>query len=334
MTGREGNAMDVMKKITFRALKENRKRTVVTIIGIILAAALITAVAGMLKSFRASLIAYEKEENGAYHYAFLGVDRENLKYFENNRNIESLGYVSEIGYAILEGSRNPDKPYLYVCAMNEASMEAASLQLIEGRFPENDSEILISRHTWSNGGVKIEVGDVLELEVGYRSDGEGGRLQQSSPYQYEEEVFCPEEKKKYTVVGLAARPSIEDRWAPGYTAVTFLSDMSAFDEVDIYATYTVAALRNREKVTAGLLGISEELYHRFYELGGRVSEEEWEEMTKVAGSLQINNWLLKWELFLFSNYTMSALYAMATLACVIIIVAAVFCIRNSFMISG
>ncbi|MDE5680406.1 MAG: FtsX-like permease family protein, partial [Lachnospiraceae bacterium] len=150
---------------------------------------------------------------------------------------------------------------------------------------------------------------------------------------YEEEVFCPEEKKEYTVVGLAARPSIEDRWAPGYTAVTFLTDMSAFDEVDIYATYTAAALRNREKVTAGLLGISEELYHRFYELGGRVSEEEWEEMTKVAGSLQINNWLLKWELFLFSNYTMSALYAMAALACFIIIVAAVFCIRNSFMIS-
>ena len=39
--------MNVMKKITFRALRENRKRTVVTIVGIILATALLTAVASM-----------------------------------------------------------------------------------------------------------------------------------------------------------------------------------------------------------------------------------------------------------------------------------------------
>lgn len=333
MTGKEGNAMNVMKKITFRALKENRKRTAVTIIGIILAAALITAVAGIVKSFRASMLEYEKGQCGDYHYKFTEVSAENLKYFENNRNITKLGYVWEAGYAVLEGSKNPDKPYLYVCAMNEAGMEAASLKLIEGRFPENDSEILIPLHTYGNGGVKIAVGDVLELALGYRSTEEGFILHQSFPYQYEEEVFCPQEKKEYTVVGLVARPAIEDRWAPGYTAVTFLEDVTGLDKLDIYATYTASALRDREKVTAGLLGISEELYHRCYESGGRVSEAEWEEATRVASCVQGNNWLLKWELFLFSNHTMNALYAMAALACFIIIVAAVFCIRNSFMIS-
>lgn len=333
MTGKEGNAMNVMKKITFRALKENRKRTAVTIIGIILATALITAVAGMAKSFRASMIAYEKGQCGDYHYKFSEVGTENLKYFENNRNIKKLGYVWEVGYAILEGSKNPDKPYLYICAMNEAGMEAAALKLTEGRFPENDSEILIPLHTYGNGGVKIEVGDVLELEVGCRSTEEGYSLHQSSPYHEEEEIFCPQEKKEYTVVGLVSRPVIEERWAPGYTAVTFLEDVTGLDKLDIYATYTSAALHDREQVTAGLLGISEELYHRWYESGGRVSEAEWEELTRVAGYVQSNIWLLKWELFLFSNRTMNALYAMAALACVIIIVASVFCIRNSFMIS-
>ena len=333
MTRKEGNAMNVMKKITFRALKENRKRTAVTIIGIILATALITAVAGMAKSFRASMIAYEKRQCGDYHYKFSDVSTEDLKYFENNRNIKKLGYVWEVGYAILEGSKNPDKPYLYICAMNEAGMEAAALKLMEGRFPENDSEILIPLHTYGNGGVKIEVGDVLELELGYRSTGEGYSLHQSSPYHEEEEVFCPQEKKAYTVVGLVSRPVIEERWAPGYTAVTFLEDVTGLDKLDIYATYTSAALREREQINAGLLGISEDLYRRCYESGGRVSEAEWEEATRVAGYVQSNTWLLKWELFLFSNPTMNALYAMAALACVIIIVASVFCIRNSFMIS-
>lgn len=332
MTGEEGDAMNVMKRIAFRALKENRKRTVVTVVGIILAAALLTAVAGMEKSFRASMVAYEKGQSGAYHYKFSEVGRENLKYFENNRNIEALGYFAEVGYARLTESKNEDKPYLYVCAMNEEGMEAASLKLTEGRLPENDSEILIARHTWSNGGVDIRVGDLLQLTIGYRSDKEGGKLHQSAPYLYEKETFCAEEEKAYTVVGIVERPAIEDYWAPGYTAVTFLSDMSGYDKIDIYATYTAAALRDRDRVTAGLLGISEELYHR-YETGNIQNAEELEAVTKVAGSVWCNIWVLKWELFLFSNNTMNALYALAAFACFIIVTAAVFCIRNSFMIS-
>ena len=118
--------MNVMKKITLRSIRENRKRTVVTIVGIILATALLTAVAGMEKSFRASMVAYEKGQSGAFHYQFSEVETENLKYFENNRNIEKLGYMAEVGYALLNGSKNEDKPYLYVCAMNAGGMEAAA----------------------------------------------------------------------------------------------------------------------------------------------------------------------------------------------------------------
>ena len=333
MTEREGDVMNVMKKITFRALRENRKRTVVTIVGIILATALLTAVASMEKSFRASMVAYEKGQSGAFHDQFSEVEPENLKDFENNRNIENLGYMAEVGYALLNGSKNEDKPYLYVCAMNAGGMEAAALKLTEGRFPQNDSEILIARHTGTNGGANIGLGDVLQLTIGYRCDGEGGKLRQSNPYLHEEETFYPQEEKSYTVVGIVERPVIEDRWAPGYTAVTFLSDISKFDEIDIYATYTASGLRDRRRVTAGLLGISEEVYHRAYETGGMMDAEEWEEATRVASNVWCNIWVLKWELFLFSNHTMAALYTMAALACLIIVTAAVFCIRNSFMIS-
>ena len=71
--------MNVLKKCCYRSMKENPKRTVVTIIGIILATALITAVASMAVSFRASMILLEKKDNGDFHYLFAGVTQEKKK---------------------------------------------------------------------------------------------------------------------------------------------------------------------------------------------------------------------------------------------------------------
>ena len=60
--------MSVLQRLTLRTLKLNSKRTLVTIIGIILATSLITAVANVAESFTASLVEYEKENGGDYHY--------------------------------------------------------------------------------------------------------------------------------------------------------------------------------------------------------------------------------------------------------------------------
>ena len=44
--------MNILNKLTIKNLKLNKKRTIVTIIGIILSVALICAVASMVSSFR------------------------------------------------------------------------------------------------------------------------------------------------------------------------------------------------------------------------------------------------------------------------------------------
>ena len=173
--------MNILQKCCFRSMRENRKRTAETIIGIIMAVALITGVACLAVSFRASIVEYEKLQNGDYNYLFSGVRTENLKYFESNRHIRKLALADRIGYAQLSGSQNPDKPYLYIRALNQEGGEALSLQLLEGRMPENDSELVISRHIGSNGLVRYEVGDVLTLDVGQRIS-QGHVLNQQNPY--------------------------------------------------------------------------------------------------------------------------------------------------------
>ncbi len=48
--------MNILNNLTTKNLKLNKKRTIVTIIGIMLSVALICAVAGMVTSFQATLI--------------------------------------------------------------------------------------------------------------------------------------------------------------------------------------------------------------------------------------------------------------------------------------
>ena len=323
---------NVLRKCCYRSLKENRKRTAVTIVGILLATALITGVACMAVSFRASMVAYEKQENGDYHYHFTGVAKEYLKYFRENPNVESYSLTAVVGYAELEGSQNADKPYLYVRAMGKEIDRTLALTLTEGRLPETDSEIVIGRHARSNGFVDIKVGDMLTLQVGKRMS-EGFSLGQETPYLGAEEELEPFFERSYTVVGIVERPNqeVEPRLAPGYSAFTFLNDAEA-EVVDVYASYTKRGLRHREEVTAGILGVESELYERYYN-GKSYTEEEQQQIRTVASQVQENYWLLKWELLIFSSRIMNMLYAMAGIAIVIIIVTSAFCIHNSFVIS-
>lgn len=79
-------------------------------------------------------------------------------------------------------------------------------------------------------------------------------------------------------------------------------------------------------MTAGLMGISEsECEAYFY--------GETDETGGIADFVQKNRSLIRWQLLRFSGSIMNMLYSMAAVALVIIIVSAVFCIRNSFVIS-
>lgn len=324
--------MNVLNKLVLRNFFLNKKRTIVTIIGILLSTALITAIASMAESFRASMVEYEKKYSGDFHYAFYDVKQENRKYFEENRNIESLGYMYDIGYAMLEGSTNPDKPYLYIRAMDENGMKAAGVDLIEGRLPQNDHEVIISKHLWTNGGVSYKIGDKLSLGVGERLS-EGKALYQDNPFKSDEEELQVNQQVEYTIVGLMKRPNrhIEPIFAPGYTMITFLPDKDNISHVNIYAKYTESAIQNRDKVTASILGVSEEIYNRYNR--GDMDKEVFTQMGKVASTHECNIWLLKWELMLFSDSTKNMLYGVAGIAILIVIFTSVFCIRNSFVIS-
>ena len=333
--------MSLLNKLTIKNLKLNKKRTIVTIIGIVLSVALLTAVASMFFSAKESLIKFEKERNGDYHWEFRDVPYQNISEFTQNRKIETVNIVKSLGYDYLEGGRNEHKPYINVRAYNKAAMENLAINLMEGRLPENENEIIISQHTDTNGGVKLNIGEKITLNLGDRViDGE--KLNQNNPYQPEgNEEIRNRTEHKYTIVGIMERPDykIEPHSAPGYTFITYINEEKINAGcVDLYVRYTKDGIKDYLKVTANILGVNEEVYTKLYGVeGDSLTSEERQELISKLGENKYggssNNYLVTLESGLIKDATMQGLAVAVGVVAIIIIFTSVFCIKNSFDIS-
>ena len=333
--------MSLLNKLTIKNLKLNKKRTIVTIIGIVLSVALLTAVASMFFSAKESLIKFEKERNGDYHWTFQDVPVENINDFKQNRKIEKINIVKSLGYDYLEGSQNEYKPYINVKAYNIDAIENLAINLVEGRLPENENEIIISQHTDTNGGVKFNVGEKITLDLGTRVI-DGLELNQNNPYQPEgNEEIINRTEHEYTIVGIMERLDygIEPQSAPGYTFITYMNEEKLNNGyVDLYVRYTKEGIKDYLKVTANILGVNEEIYTKLYgiEEYSLTSEERQELISKLGESKyggNSNSNLVTLESGIIKDATMQGLAVAVGVVAIIIIFTSVFCIKNSFDIS-
>lgn len=344
--------MNLMKTLTLKNLKLNRKRTIVTIVGIILATALLSALVTLVSSFQYSMIEYQKQKDGDFHVKFSNVKMSELSGFKNNRNIESTFETMGMGFAKLDGCKNEDKPYAYVMATDEAGFERGCFKLIEGRMAKNEDEIVIPRHLKTNGRIDIKVGDEITLDVGKRYDSNTESvISENIAYEHEAETLTDTVTKQYKVVGIMERPGygMEDYSAAGYTFVTYSDELAAIDngtkseasEADttltVYSRYTQKALRNKDAVTADIIGVDEKLFEKSNNSSVEMSAEESDrflkEMENAKYDIYINRFLISYECVFPIDGTFKALFTVATVVALIIILTSVYCIKNSFNIS-
>ena len=344
--------MNLMKTLTLKNLKLNRKRTIVTIVGIILATALLSALVTLVSSFQYSMIEYQKQKGGDFHVKFSNVKMSELSEFKNNRNIESTFETMGMGFAKLDGCKNEDKPYAYVMATDEAGFEKGCFNLIEGRMAKNEDEIVIPRHLKTNGRIDIKVGDEITLDIGKRYDSNTESvIWENCAYEHEAETLTDTVTKRYKVVGIMERPGygMEDYSAAGYTFVTYSDELAAIDngtksevnEADttltVYSRYTQKALRNKDAVTADIIGVDEKLFEKSNNSSVEMSAEESDrflkEMENAKYDIYINRFLISYECVFPIDGTFKALFTVAAVVALIIILTSVYCIKNSFNIS-
>lgn len=209
--------MSILNDLTIKNLKLNKKRTIVTIVGIILSTALMVGIGLLFSSFQDYMIRETISYNGKYEAEYGDVSLDKLNSID--KKDFSYFYQKAIGFSKFD-SANEYKPYLYISSVNKEYFN--ELHLISGRFAENDSELVISNHINTNGGASYKIGDIITLKYGERVI-EGINTLANNEY-YEEETLNIVGEKTYTIVGIVERSNFEDYSASGYS--TFTLDMN------------------------------------------------------------------------------------------------------------
>lgn len=314
--------MNIVNKLTLRQLKGNKKRTLVTLIGVIISVAMITAVATLAFSFMNMLQRNAIASDGNWHVLYPGVNSAaQVEAIRKDNQTREVMLSRDVGYSELKGGTNPDKPYLFIKAYNTAGFTHYPIHLLEGRLPQNSDEIVLSKHIATNGGVTLAIGDKLMLAVGEREiTGESslehdGRLLQSTRLLtengvIEERLSKQRTPREFRVVGFIERPDWEPTSAPGYTVLTYTDEASLASDGPLDVSIQVKDIRR------SMFKHAEQLV----EANG---------LTKVS----FNNGLLRYYGVIKEDSFNTTLYTLMGIVLVIIVLGSVSLIYNAFAIS-
>lgn len=302
--------MNILNKLAITNLKLNKKRSIVTTIGIILATALICAASNMFTSAQATLVNATIEQGGYYHIKLTNLKKDDVEKLKVNRDIKALNLITDFGFSRLKESQNPRKPYLHMYSIyDEETFHNMSYKLKEGRLPKDDKEVVINEWIIENGEVPYKIGDKINLNLGTRM-ASGEIINSKRQYKKEEELVG-NYKKELTIVGIIEKPgrSLESTLEPGYTIIT---SGEKYEETSAYVS--LKKPYDYKETFTELLGKDYNSNHANYKY-------------------TMNSELLRWEVLNVSDSVFKMLLSLVIFGVLIICVTSVFCIRNSFAIS-
>ena len=308
--------MDLLKKLTIKNLKLNKKRTIVTIIGIILATALITAITTILSSYQASSLAYSRKHFGNYHIEIFDVPQEDINRIVNIDGVESPFLTQNVGY----GSFNYEQKNLSVQVLNFSSeaLNNLGIELVEGRFPTTTNEIIISTQFEQVEEINFSLGTKISLSI-----------------QGDENIT-----KDYTIVGIInilnrqIEPLNSGSDNNYYTFISYLDTNNLKGNYNIYLRFS--NLLNRMPTILDIFEIDEKTYNRFKE--DTIAETEGLLLNSYYNpSIKYNSFrnssLISSEFGNDSDQTNEMLLAIFIVMLIIVILVSAYCIKNSFNIS-
>ncbi len=267
--------MNIMNRLTVKNLRHNKKRTVVTIVGIIISVAMITATSVFFESFIDLFRQTAIQENGDWHARFLRIEAKNLPQLNGRENIRDVMVEKNMGYVKFDAGKSSDHSDLLLKAYNGPATDYFPITLLEGRAPQKENEVVIPATLIGQTGMDLHVGQLLTMQVCERyrvskgKDGEtwekaGENFGALTPEEIEKskkqgiglsEAFVPLYERTYTIVGIAAR---NQHAAPGYTFFTYLdqSTLAPEDQVSVSVRFRKLStdIFEQGKALAGRLG--------------------------------------------------------------------------------
>lgn len=334
--------MKLLNKLTLKNLRLNKVRTIVTIVGIMLSAALITVVSGMALSGRQTMIDGQTEWSGNYDVALDIIDTAKIDKIRQNRNVENAFYKERLGYARTKNADGETCNYSVLAMSENTYGNCFKIDLIKGKFPTNSGEAVVTKSFKTQNGKDVKIGDKITLDVGVLTDKDGNVLDEEGIHNLLQKDFnkcniIDTVKRTYTVTGIIERPKTSELYDPSNLSMIYtVSDEKAPVEAirtkhmnKLYIAYTPQSEGNYLQNTADILGFkADDMSHV---ISDEISPED--QQTSGINAYEFNSILLSMKGYSGSEGTNVMIFSLAVIIIIIVMLASVFVIRNSFAIS-
>ena len=164
--------MNIVNKLTLRHIKTHKRRSLLTVLAIIVSVAMVTAVFTSIFSFikfmQDSTLAYDGNWHAQLWYEKApdesALKSEDLDYYLG-ANVMNFRYDKE---------RDASKAYAEVDAVTAEAVKMRSIHILDGAFPKRDGEILITKDYIEKNKLNWKVGDTVSLYCKYYTTKKDG----------------------------------------------------------------------------------------------------------------------------------------------------------------
>lgn len=197
--------MSITKKLALRHLKQNKTRSVLTVLGITISVVMLTVIFTCATSFAHYYGERAINTNGNWHF-FVKTDYESAKkYLLSDSSLKDIGFEKDLSteeqsYKIYSDKAN----YLRTGTIYQGDAQYIKDTVTckyDGALPKSDNEIMVEQSLIKNNGIELKIGDEIKIAVGSRLKGDFVILLIKGDYQFGER-FEKEKDETFKVVGI------------------------------------------------------------------------------------------------------------------------------------
>lgn len=296
--------MKIINKLTWRHLWVNRRRTVITLFGIIISVAMVTAVFTSVGSLMRSLSDITASYDGAWHAQYMNLQDKDVQTLSKQKNVKTIGLLADIGQMDCNTKEDSGRNETSIIAGNQNLFAINKMKPAAGRLPNNTRELMVTKSYLQRNKLNWKVGDTVTVQTAsYPTGAQEAEATGGEPI-VENRTFtiCGILEVQNQLTGMnSAFCGMDDTVAGGYTAQVQFSNLGSNTPKDIKAA-------------------AKAVY-------GKAVNSDWSDLYTIHTDYLMYNGVQ------MSDGITRALYGFVAVILLIIILASVFMIYDSFAVS-
>lgn len=155
--------MKIINKLTLRHLWANKKRTIITLFGIIISVAMVTAVFTSVESLMNTMGEITASYDGAWHAQYNELQSKDVQTLAKQKNVKVVALSMDLGEINTKPGNDGSKCRTDVLAGNQNLFAMHGMKPATGRLPVTTRELLVTKSFITRNDLKWKVGDTVTL---------------------------------------------------------------------------------------------------------------------------------------------------------------------------